>query len=594
VSTSDHAREPEPDRPSSPGPDSATAEPEPTRLGPFEPASLLRLQRSAGNAAVTAAIRPGALSTLSSKTVLTEGGPTARIQRCGRALQCPCGGRCGCNSEKPEAAERQQQRASVQRVASDFEIKGRSRRSASTPNSIFFDLNDSSIDPAEDTKLTAFSGTALSTVTLKGFASEEETGRAALVDARIAAVAARLGTLSPGTGAPTKTPDLTSAVGQLDYRNVRRVEILVAGAASSVPNCAAGADIACGPSPNAFDKGFDAATNTLLPAAISALSSPISATTKTALALFGGVAKAPQVKAGLQKVLAHFPNMTPAIPLNDATAAGHRCINDCEGDVLAYNQHAGTAARMTVGPKYLQLTDPIKQGLILIHEGSHGAPGLTTDDKAYEWQRLLRFLPPSAALQNADSFTRFVELVHDPTAAGAAVTDDASGLPAAKRAQALEALAWLEQWLVQGRLEVRSLYAAVNRATSAGAWAAGDGWQQGVMTKVAHRFGLTAPPAVPSADDKASVAGIFDRLAQLRFAVTGSGRTLVPGPSPSEWEFGPGAQITLSPGFLGLSKRGKVERLLVMVVEAAAFIESARETAYVDLIKDMSPGFGGP
>src|SRR5262245_50960778 len=267
--------------------------------GVFEPAWLLRLQRSAGNAAVTAAIRPSALSTLSSKTVLTEG-PTARIQRCARALRCPCGGRCGCGAEKPEA-ERRRPRASVQRVAADFEVKGRSQRSASIPNSIFFDLNDSSIDPAEDSKLAAFSGTTLSTVTLKGFASEEETGRAALVDARIAAVAARLGAISPGTGAPTKVPDLTSGVGQLDYRNVRRVEILVAGAASSVSNCAAGADIACGPSPNAFDQGFDAATNTLLPDAIAALNSPISATTRTALGLFGGVAKAPQVKAGLQK-----------------------------------------------------------------------------------------------------------------------------------------------------------------------------------------------------------------------------------------------------------------------------------------------------
>src|SRR5262249_49372119 len=156
-------------------------------------------------------------------------------------------------------------------------------------------------------------------------------------------------------------------------RNVRRVEILVAGAPSSVPNCSAGADIACGPTPNAFDKGFDAATTTLLPDAISALGSPGAEPAKSALALFGGAANAAKVKAGLKKISDHVPNMSPDIPLNDPAAPGHRCINTCEGDVVAYNSGSGPTARMTVGPQYLSTADPIKQGLILIHEGSHGA-----------------------------------------------------------------------------------------------------------------------------------------------------------------------------------------------------------------------------
>lgn len=483
----------------------------------------------------------------------------------------------------------------LQRLSPDFEVLGRSRQSASTPASVFFERNSSVIDGAEDTKLGAFAGVALSTVTLKGFASEEETGRPALVNARLDAVAARLKAISPGTGDPAKSPDLTSGTGQLAYRDVRRVEILVAGAVSSVPHCDAGADIACGPAPNPFDRGVDAAVNTLLPAAISALDTPAVAPAKDALALFGGAANAATAKANLIKIKNHFPNMAPAIPLNDTTAPGHRCINSCEGDVLAYNKGAGAAARMTIGPKYFAMADPIHQGLTLIHEGSHGALGLETDDKTYQWQRLLRFIPPATALQNADSYTRFVELIHDPAAAAAGVTDDATALSAPDRRGALESMAWLEQWLVQGRLEVRSLYGAVSRATRAGAWDAGDLWERdNTMKHMADRFGLTSPPAVPSADDQAAIAGIFDRLQQLRFALTGSALTLKKGPSPSVWDPGPGPNVALSPQFLALAKRGKVERLLVMIIDAAPFIEAGRRSAYVALVKDMSVGFGGP
>ena len=48
------------------------------------------------------------------------------------------------------------------------------------------------------------------------------------------------------------------------------------------------------------------------------------------------------------------------------------------------------------------------------------------------------------------------------------------------------------------------------------------------MQHVSDRFALTAPPGVPTADDKASIAGIFDRLMQLRFALTGKDLDLNP------------------------------------------------------------------
>jgi hypothetical protein len=488
----------------------------------------------------------------------------------------------------------------LQRLSPDFEVRGRPAQSAGTPGSVFFDRNSSVIDPAEDPKLAAFAGVALSTVTLKGFASEEEIGRPALVKARMDAVAARLKAISPGPGDPVESPDLVSGIGQLGYRDVRRVEILVAKAASSQPDCHLGADISCGPAPNDFDRGVDAAVNTLLPAAITALDNPAVAPAKDALLLFGGAANAATVKANLIKIKNQFPNMAPAIPLNNRTAHGHRCINTCEGDVLASNQGVGAAARMTVGPRYFALADPIEQGLVLIHEGSHGALSLATKDKAYEWQRLFTLnppaLPPAVALANADSYARFVRLIHDPAALPASsVQDVTTALPAGSEREVLEAVAWLEQWLVQGRLELRSLYAAVNRATKAHAWAADDAFfRDNTMKYVANQFGLTKPPAVPKADDQAAIAGLFDRLFKLRLALTGGGLTLKSGPGPSVWEPGPGANVSLSAQFLAVPLAAKVQTLLIMIINAAPFIEAGRRWAYIGLVRDMSARYGGP
>ena len=485
----------------------------------------------------------------------------------------------------------------VQRVGPDFEVKGLAPTAASTPGSIFFDLNSSSIPASEDPKLKAFETVPPGSLTLRGFSSEEEAGRPALVGARLAAVEARIQALvlspvAPGT--PTKVPDLASGAGRLDYRGVRRVEILAPGAASAVPNCSAGADIDPGPAPNVFTTGRDAAVGTLLPAAISALNTPNAPATKAALRLFGGTAQAPAVKAGLTKILAHFPNMDPHIPLNDPAAAGHRVINSCEGDVLAYNQGTGSGARMTVGPRYTADPDVVERGLTLIHEGSHGTAGLATTDKAYSWQRLIDFLTPAAALANADSYTQLVRLIHNPGAAGAAQHDTASAIPAAQRQGLLAAVAWLEQWLVQGRLELRSLYSATARATASHAWAVDDGfYRDNTMRDVAGRFGLTAPPAVPTADDQASIAGIFDRLWKLRMALTGQSLELAPG-TPSAWEAGPGPHVTVAPALLGSARAEQVRRLLVLIVDAASFIESGRRPAYVSLVRDMAGRRSGP
>jgi hypothetical protein len=561
------------------------------RLGGV-PGEVLRLQRAAGNRAVGLAIGRAGAAAPAHRGPTVAPAPAVVVQRCG-PVACDCSA-----AERAEHAADEPGGPAVQRaVGQDFEVRGKSPDANSEPDSLFFDRNTIVPDSTELSKIDAFAPETLSTITLIGYASEEETDRATLVNQRLNGVKALLKAVAPGTGDPVLVPDLDATDGQLDYRGARKVEILVGGAPSDQPDCALGSDVACGPSPNPFDNGFDAATNVLLPAAIAALDKPRQSPAKEALGLFGGACNASKVKAALLGVQAHFPNMVPAIPRGDGTAGGHRCINSCEGeDVLANNKGLGPAARMTLGPRYLRSGSAITQGLVLIHEGSHGATGVDADDLAYKWQRLLTRLPPRDALTNADSLTRFVELIHNPAAPSPVPADDASALPAGKRDAALAALAWLEQWLVQGRLDIRSLYAAVNRAVSAGAWDPGDrGYRDHVMNHVAARFALTAPPAVPSADDEATVAGIFDRLYKLRLAITEGGkRTFQPGPAPSVWDLGPGPTITVAPDFLALDERGKVEALLDMAVQAAPYILATHEAAYAGLVKDLSPGFGGP
>lgn len=541
-------------------PAAMAAKPPPGRRpGANRTQALLALQRAAGN-----------------RAVITQ------VQRCGSKP-------CDCSAEEREAAE-----APVQRVAADFRVTGKWPRAATDPRAIYFDFESSAVTAPDDTKFAPLAGTPMTTVTLKGTASEEERrgpGRATLINDRIAAVEGPLVAGSPGTGSPTRTPDVAAGAGVLDYRSVRRVEILVAGAASSTPVCTPSPDVSCGPAPNVFHTGHARAL-TLLTAARTALASPTVAPALAPLTLlFRGPANAAAVDSGLARIQAHMPNMLPAIPLHDPAAAGHRCINSCLGaDFLAQNQFSGAAARMTLGPRYTTEPDVTRRALTLIHEGCHGATGLTAGDKAYAWQRLIGQLSLADALDNADSYTRLVELIDNPAAASPAPVDSTAALPAARRAAATRTIAWLEQWLVQGRLDLRSLYDEMHPG---GAWAPSGIWSRdNTMRHVAAEFGLTAPPAVPTMDDKEIVAGIFDRLFRLRREITGQAFTFEPGPAPSVWDPGPGTRVRLSNGFFALSARRQVERLLTMAVESAGFIEAARKPAYVRLVKKMSTSYG--
>jgi hypothetical protein len=290
--------------------------------------------------------------------------------------------------------------------------------------------------------------------------------------------------------------------------------------------------------------------------------------------------------------------MKPVIPVGDATAPGHRCINQCEGNVFAYNFGEGPAARMTLGPIFLSSGDVDAQADTLVHEGSHGASGLLTRDRAYRWQRLIRFLDQTAALDNADSYALFIRLIDSPGSVdvGRATPDThSSDMSDPEKTAADRSLAWLEQWLVQTRLQMRSLYTTIHESIAAGAWTTDSDFYQDMMTHVAGEFGLTAPPAVPTEADKAAVAAIYDRCAQMRYAVTGTTVDFVKDATgPIDWEPGPGHIVTLTPPFFALSPVAQVQALLEAVVHATPDVSTAMEPHYVAMIRSFSADYGSP
>jgi hypothetical protein len=303
------------------------------------------------------------------------------------------------------------------------------------------------------------------------------------------------------------------------------------------------------------------------------------------------------VAANLGLILTQLNNMTPAIPLHDASAPGHRCINQCEGNVFAYNVGEGAAARMTLGPIFLGSGDLDDQAATLVHEGSHGASGLLTGDHAYRWQRLIRFLDQATALNNADSYALFIRLIDSPGSVdiGRATPDThSSDMSDPEKTAADRSLAWLEQWLVQTRLQMRSLYTTIHESIAAGHWT-NEYYRDSMMTHVAREFGLTAPPALPTEKDKSDVAAIYDRCAQMRYAVTGTTVEFVKDASgPIDWEPGPGHIVTLTPPFFALSPVAQVQSLLEAVVHATPDVSTGMEPHYVAMIRSFSADYGSP
>jgi hypothetical protein len=151
-------------------------------------------------------------------------------------------------------------------------------------------------------------------------------------------------------------------------------------------------------------------------------------------------------------------------------------------------------------------------------------------------------------------------------------------------------VAWLEKWMTWSYQEVASLYKTINESRPAGAWT--SAYYEATMGFVAPRFGLTVPPALPTMDDQVKVAAIHDRLRTMREVMLGTPITVTKGAADA-WSPGPGSSVTVAASFFGLSARGRLDRLIRLIVAATPGISGGREAHYRALPDEIRTHRGG-
>jgi len=487
----------------------------------------------------------------------------------------------------------------IHRAAHDFEIRGKFPHSAALPNFIFFDLGSSSLDAVEQAKVDALALPAGDLLTLNGFASEEGSAapNLAVVNARLDAVAARLVAKGHDAGKIHKVPLPSSGEGRIDYRRMRSVEILKPGGASAVPPAAAATTAPCaGSNETTFTEAEGEAETMLGNAATALAAAPIPAAMTGPLnRLFSGWTAADAAKIG-----SNLTDIKAQIHLL-LDAGRHQCgiikYAACEAGSEAENTHSGAAAMMTLCPTFFNPAHSKKaRAGTLIHEASHGTPGLTTDDKAYGHERLIEFLSLPDALANADTYALLVRL-HDGGGAGVnvgpAMPDPLTGgMTPGEQTAARRSMAWMEKWLIWSYQEMSSLYDEIEKALTGGAWT--NAYYKDTMSLAAPLFGLTAPPALPTKTDKVKVAAIHDRFHIMRATEWSTAVTLHKvAAGPVTWAAGPGTSVDLGPAFFADSPRGQLDRLLTAIAKATPDVSAALVPKYVTLADKIRTHMGG-
>jgi hypothetical protein len=518
----------------------------------------------------------------------------------------------------------------------DFEIRGISDELDN--RSIFFNQKSSDLDKSQEPKIPALKLPVAQDLTLHSFVSEDENAPPAaglkLARERFETVSKELHK-SPNKHVGNQTPDLdtTSSKGNSDYRKMRKVVVKPSGAPSGVANCAAGGEIACA-DPTKFTTAQTKASNLLLHA-INRLTGPLLPPTRALLqdrfgakpATLANIAKA--VKANLTHLRDHINvQMNPLGTKKAPVKPGHRCANECEGcqpGTVAFNNGQDASALMTLCDNssggFMNEPDLVTRAATLIHEGLHGITLATvpvllpppatdgTTDFSYEDQRLIKFLDPSTALQNTDSYVLLVEQLNGlPVTVGRGVPDPATGVPLSpgvggEREQVDRALGWLEGWLTWSEQEVSGIYESVNKALKRvpPKWAPGPpGYYEEAMAILAPIFGLTVPRAAPTDRDKFAVAAILDRYEKMQGVLFSTSSIAIKRESSGEtsWARGPKQSLTLGPDFFAFPAgpgrdRKQLDLLLRKIIEAHPDISESARPKYFLLTDSLRKHFGG-
>jgi hypothetical protein len=458
--------------------------------------------------------------------------------------------------------------------------------------SIYFDRGSSAIPATQTPKIAQIvAAHSADSLTLNAYRSEDEP--ATLAADRGNTVNAALGGATPPHSKPRTVVALPgSSVGRITYRDLRKVEVQVppvghAVAPPAQPSCAAGPATPCG---TAFSLAQPRAIK-MLEKAIAALSAaPLAAPTTSLLSdLFGGPvagpAAAPTIVTKLTALKGH---------ITDMSLPGRKvCHNACDGGCVnpAFNVGLGATAVMTLCPDFLNNTSVNENAATLIHEGSHGTPGLATVDLAYGHTRLIRALSPADALRNTDSYVRLVQNLFSPGSAAIGIAADVIDVTftGAERSAATAGLAHLEKWLTQAYQDASSAYDAVNTAVVGGAWTGSTvGYEAETVHRLAPLFGLTdpgtsAPFTLPTVDDKLKLAAIFDRYMAMRSVMWSRGITMNKVAGADSWSAGPGNTVDLGPTYFAIAGAAdRVRHLVELIAAAHPGISPGLRASYVE------------
>ena len=475
----------------------------------------------------------------------------------------------------------------VQR-AGDFDIRGVNPQTASRPSTIFFDMGSAAVPASEAAKITAIALPPARTLTLNGFTSEEGTaaGNLSIIAARILAVRTAL-QAAGHTGLILASPQPTAGLGQLDYRSVRAVEIVPAGAAATTPHCQA-----TPANPNPENEPCGTSFLTAQPvavakvvAALTALATPTPSTTALLNSFFPGIPPA-TIVSRLNSLLTQLGVM--------AAAGGHQCHNTCDGACSrpGFMGGQGATAVMTLCPDFIHsftLDDRVE---MLMHEGMHATSGPHVVDTAYRSQRLIGFLSGAQAETNTDSYINLILRlqagVAGPIPGGPPTDLMAAGMSASEENACRRALAFLEKWVEIAEWDTSQLYEAIKRNIGrAGGWDPADQYHAETQHVIGWILPLTDPGAAPpfatppTVADKIKVAGIHDRYQRMSQAVAFTPISISKGASDL-WAPDLGPSFAVSASFFGLAPGDQVLHLLRLMTTSMPDVPAPLRSNYAD------------
>jgi hypothetical protein len=473
--------------------------------------------------------------------------------------------------------------------AGDFDIRGVNLQTASHPSIIYFDMGNTTIPASEVAKITALATPHGRSLTLNGYTSEEgaAAGNLAIITTRIAAVRTAL-KAAGHTGPIVANPQPTAGLGQLDYRNVRAVEIVPAGATANTPQCQV-TPLNPHPENEPCGTSFTSAQPvalTMVNAAVTALAAHTPATIAVANAFFPGVPQA-TVTARLNSLLTQLGVM--------ATATGKQCHNTCDGlcSRPGYNSGQGPAAIMTLCPAFIYSFTADQRVRMLIHEGMHATSGAPVVDSAYGSQRLIDFLTGAQAATNTDSYVNLILRLQPGligSVSGGPPTDPpAVGMSVPEEAATRRALAFLEKWVEIAEWDTSQLYEAIKHNIGrVGGWDPADDYHAATQHAIGWLLTLTDPGPVPpyatppTETDKVKTAGIHDRYQRMSRAVSYTPISISKGAAEG-WAADLGPSFVVAAPFFGLGNAGdQVLHLFRLMTTSMPDVPAGLRSNYAD------------